>query len=82
MFYRLPPNGSAQGLAPASGVGQYTVVVGGALLHQGQALHGLESVYLSPDEPTLAMTAGEDGAEVLQLQFPPLAEEYRATAAN
>ena len=78
-FYRLPPNGTVQGLSPATGAGQYALVVGGALLHEGQTLQPLESIYLTPDEPALVLTAAADGAEVLLLQFPPLAEAYRVT---
>ena len=75
-FYRLPPGGTAQGLSPATGAGQYALVVGGALLHEGQTLQPLESIYLTPDEPALNINAAADGAEVLLLQFPPLAKEY------
>ena len=75
-LYRLPPGGTAQGLSPATGAGQYALVVGGALLHEGQTLQPLESIYLTPDEPALNINAAADGAEVLLLQFPPLAKEY------
>ena len=81
-FYRLPPNGSAQGLAPSTGAGQYALVVGGTLLHDGQMLQALESIYLTPDEAPLEMAAGAGGAEVLLLQFPPLDEAYLAMAVN
>ncbi len=81
-LYRLPPNSTAQGLAPSTGAGQYALVAGGILLHAGQTLQALESIYLTPDEAPLEMTAGAGGAEVLLLQFPPLAEAYRAMAVN
>lgn len=79
-LYRLPPRSSAPALAPATGAGQYALVAGGSLLHDGKTLQRHESIYLSTDEAPLEMRAGADGAEVLLLQFPPLAEAYRAAA--
>lgn len=79
-LYRLPPHASAQALDPATGAGQYALVAGGALHHEGQSLEDWESIYLTPDEAPLMLTAGEQGAEVLLLQFPPLAEAYRVSA--
>lgn len=76
--YRLPPNGVVQGLPPSTGAGQYALVVSGALLHAGQSLHAHESIYVTPDEAALTLTATAQGAEVLLLQFPPLAKEYSA----
>lgn len=77
---RLPPNASSQGFEPATGAGQYAVVVGGVLEHEGQRLGHLENVFLSPEEEAIHLVAGPEGAEVLLLQFPPLAEAYRADA--
>ena len=76
-FYRLPPQVSVACLSPATGQGQYILVAGGSLQHAGQSLQPYESVYLTPDEPAFNMTATDDGAEVLLLQFPPLAEAYQ-----
>jgi hypothetical protein len=78
-LHRLPAHAPACGLPPSTGAGQYLVVVAGTLQHAGQALERQESVFLSSDEPAFAMHAGQDGAEVLLLQFPPLAAEYRAS---
>jgi hypothetical protein len=75
-LYRLPPGAQSAGLAPTTGAGQYRVVVSGSLLHEGSVLRSPESVFLSSDEPDVAMTSGAEGAEVLLLQFPPLAPEY------
>jgi hypothetical protein len=77
MHYRLPPGGQSAGLAPATGAGQYRVVVSGSLVHDGYTLSSPESVFLSSDETNSVMIAGAQGAEVLLLQFPPLAELYR-----
>ena len=79
-LYHLPPHASTPALAPATGAGQYLLVAGGTLLHDGQRLQNWESVYLTPDEAPLTLAAGEQGAAVLLLQFPPLAEAYRAPA--
>ena len=76
-FYRLPPHGNVEGLSPATGQGQYILIAGGSLQHAGQSLQPFESVYLTPDEPAFTMTATAEGAEVLLLQFPPLAEAYQ-----
>lgn len=77
MLYRLPPGAQSAGLAPVTGAGQYRVVVSGSLVHDGQSLQPPESLFLSSDEADCTMTAGTTGAEVLLLQFPPLAVEYR-----
>jgi hypothetical protein len=76
VHYRLPPGAQSAGLAPATGAGQYWVVVSGSLLHEAQVLQPPESVFLSSDETDCMMIAGAAGAEVLLLQFPPLATEY------
>lgn len=77
-LYRMPPGAQTSGLAPSSGAGQYRVVVSGSLLHEGQILQPPESIFLSSDETDSLMIAGTKGAEVLLLQFPPLAPEYRS----
>jgi hypothetical protein len=77
LLYRLPPGAVAHGIDPASGAGQYLVVAGGGVLHQGRVLGVPESLFITADEAAPAITAGPDGAEVLLLQFPPLASEYR-----
>ena len=77
-LYSIPPNTQAIGLGPATGAGQYSVVISGSLMHDGQSLETLENIYLTPDEAPLMLVAGEKGAQVLVLQFPPLAAEYRS----
>ena len=75
-LYRLPPGARSSGLAPSTGAGQYRVVVNGTLSHEEQILLAPESLFLSSDEPEHVMIAGAQGAEVLLLQFPPLAAAY------
>lgn len=77
-LYAIPPHRQAVGLDPATGAGQYSVVISGSLTHDGQSLETLESIYLTPEEAPLALVAGEGGAQVLVLQFPPLAAEYQS----
>ncbi len=81
ILYRLPPGAHASALAPSSGAGQYRVLVSGSLLHEGQTLQPPESIFLSSDEADSAMIAGSEGAEVLLLQFPPLAPQYNSQAS-
>ncbi len=78
ILYRFPSGARASGLAPSSGAGQYRVLVSGSLMHEGQALQPPESIFLSSDESESVMIAGAQGAEVLLLQFPPLATEYQS----
>ena len=67
---RLAPGGVGAGPDPASGAGQFWVVLSGGLLHQDKVLPSKSCVFVGPDEgPFIAMAAG-DGAEVLALQFP------------
>jgi hypothetical protein len=55
---------------PAGGSGQYHVVVGGALCRDGRAMERLSCLYVTSDEARHAVAAGEDGLELLVLQFP------------
>jgi hypothetical protein len=55
---------------PAQGGGQYVVVAGGSLLHNGLTLPSLSCVYVSCEEGPLALQAGADGLEVFILHFP------------
>lgn len=76
-LYAIPPNRQAVGLDPATGAGQYSVVISGSLMYEDRRLETLESIYLTPEEAPLVLVAGDTGAQVLVVQFPPLAAEYR-----
>lgn len=69
-FLRAAPGTTTHMPDPEQGGGQYAIVAGGSLLHDGVALPGLSCVYVSSDAGPLALQAGADGLEVLILQFP------------
>ncbi len=67
---RLPPNQSSP--APAcsqAGGGRFYVVTLGSLLSAGDELPALATVFVSSEE-SFELRAGQDGLEVLVLQFP------------
>jgi len=80
-LYRLPPGAAGSALAPSTGHGQYLVVAAGTMQVGDRTLQAPENVFLSREEAAFTMQAGPDGLEVLLLQFPPLAAEYREPAA-
>lgn len=67
---RLGGGRSAACPDPATGGGQYHVVVNGALIHDGRTMPELSCVYVTPDETAPEITAGAGGLEILVLQFP------------
>ncbi|HTC08248.1 MAG TPA: hypothetical protein VK726_05670 [Acetobacteraceae bacterium] len=68
--YELPAGTQVTGPDPAGGNGQYWVVIGGSVLHDGTELPQLACVFLSPDEAAFTAVAGSCGLSVLALQFP------------
>lgn len=68
--YRIPPHGSAVGPDPATGGGQYWIVLGGDDANGGASLPSLSCLFLSADERARVATAGPHGLDVLALQFP------------
>lgn len=68
---RLPPGGQVKGFDPASGGGQFFIVLGGELLYEGRALQHWESIFVSSDEAAVWLKAGAGGLEVLCLQMAP-----------
>jgi hypothetical protein len=69
-FVRVAPNGMAHAPRTAAGGGQYALVAGGALLHEGRAFPRLSLAYVSADEGALPIQAGPEGVELLLMQFP------------
>jgi hypothetical protein len=61
---------SMTGPDPASGGGQFWLVLAGSMLCDGVALPPLSCVFVSPDEAPLTSVAGTDGLLVLALQYP------------
>lgn len=68
--YHLSPGQTISGPDPASGRGQYWVVVGGEMLRDGTVLPVRSCVFVYPDEDAFAATAGPGGLEVVAMQFP------------
>jgi hypothetical protein len=67
---RVPPGAAFSGPDPALSRGQFWILVGGAMTHQGKQAGPLSCAFLSPEEPQFGMTASAAGAELLFLQFP------------
>jgi hypothetical protein len=74
----LPPGGEASAAAAAGSSGQYIIPVAGSLLHGGREFTRWEPIFVSADEPALALRAGAGGAEVLCLRLASRAAEYAA----
>jgi hypothetical protein len=69
-FLRAPARATVHTPDPMQGGGQYVLVAGGTLHHQGLDLPRLSCVYVSSDEKPLCLEAGPDGLEALIMQFP------------
>jgi hypothetical protein len=67
---RVPPGGTAEAPDPKRGGGQYLIVAGGTMLHDGEALPRLSCAYVGRDETPMTLQAGPDGLEVMIAQFP------------
>jgi hypothetical protein len=55
---------------PAWGRGQYFVVVAGSMSQDGKSIPGLSCIFVYPDDPPFSGFAGDDGADVIAMQFP------------
>ena len=67
----LPPGGELTGPDPATGAGQFWIVLAGSLIVGGAAPLPPEScLFVAPDEASLQVRADTIGAEALCLQFP------------
>ena len=69
-FLRLGPNMCTHAADPAHGGGQYLLVAGGALRHEGAMLPRLSCLYISADAGPFVLQSGAEGLEALLLQFP------------
>jgi hypothetical protein len=68
--YRLAPGQAVLGPDPATGRGQYWVVVGGSMHRDGQHLTLRSLAFVHPDEAPFTAIAGATGLEVVAMQFP------------
>lgn len=71
-IYRFGADGVVALPDPAVSGGQYLIVTDGTLVHDGRALPRLSTIYLTPEEAAITVTAGPDGLDLLVLQFPRL----------
>jgi hypothetical protein len=67
---RIAGGACAAGPEPATGAGQFWLVLSGRLLHGGEALAEKSCVFVYPDEAPFAAEADVDGAEAMVVQFP------------
>jgi len=67
---RLAPGAEGDGLDPALGGGQYTLVVDGSLEVGGKAYGRLSLVWVDAGAATPRFRAGAAGADLLAMQFP------------
>jgi hypothetical protein len=66
---RLAPYEQAPAPAPEGSGGQYQLTIRGSLVHDGRDLGPLALSFVAPDEES-TLTAGDEGAEILVMQFP------------
>jgi uncharacterized protein YjbI with pentapeptide repeats len=69
-WLRLGPYMRTHAPDPAHGGGQYLLVAGGTLLHDGARLPQLSCLYVSTDSDPFVLQSGAEGLETLLLQFP------------
>jgi len=67
---RLGPNMRTHAPDPSRGGGQYLLVAGGTLWHDGAMLPRLSCLYVSADTGPFVLQSGAEGLETLLLQFP------------
>jgi hypothetical protein len=69
--HRLPPGASVTGPDPATGGGQFWLVLAGSLVVTDPApLVPRSCVFVTPDDATVRPVAGPEGADVICMQFP------------
>ena len=68
--YRLAAGETLHGPAPADGAGQYWVVLGGSLERDDAEYGPASCAFVFPDDAAFDGRAGEDGLDVLAMQFP------------
>lgn len=75
--YTLPPLARCTGLDPIGSAGQFWVVLAGSLRVGDRVLRPWDHVFIGGDEAPLEIVAGDDGLQVVCLQSPHKAAEYR-----
>ena len=77
----MPPNAEATAPDPAASNGQYIVVLGGSLHHEGREHNATTIVFLRPEEGAFRLVAGSEGLEAVALHFPRAERPAAATPA-
>jgi rubredoxin len=67
---RMKPNAQASGPDPADSKGQFIVVLGGSVLHQGKEHKATTIIWVGPDEGPFRLASGAEGLEAVALNFP------------
>ena len=67
---RLGPRETYQAMNPASGGGQYHMVLNGVMAHAAADLDRLSCIFMTAMDAPLDVVAGPDGLELLMMQFP------------
>lgn len=86
--HALSMKANAQAIAPdpSQSNGQYIVVLGGSLLHQGKEHKATTIIFVQPEEGPFKLVAGPEGLEAVALNFPrpelPIAEANIAADAD
>ena len=69
-YVRIAPDTDAVIDGMALGAGQSILVTQGAVRHEGAVLSSLGALFVPPDQATLAVRSGADGADLLVLRYP------------
>jgi hypothetical protein len=69
-MWRLGPRGEALLPNPSRSGGQYLIVAAGTLCTDESSLDRLSTIFITAEEPAFGVKAGEDGLDLLVLQFP------------
>ena len=81
-IWRFGPGAKAVLPEPDKGGGQYLIVAAGTLVSEAAPLDRLSTVYITPEEQAYTVKAGEDGLDLLVLQFPRLGEAISGGASR
>jgi rubredoxin len=66
----MKPNAQAHAPDPSNSNGQYIVVLGGSLMHEGKEHKATTIIFVQPDEGAFRLVAGSEGLEAVALNFP------------
>ena len=81
-IWRVAPGAVAVLPAPEGSGGQYLIVAGGTMLDQGRTLDCLSTVFVTGDEAAFEARAGDDGLDLLVLQYPRSGETLTGGASR